>query len=110
MIGVRWHEELEGRCNRCGEYWPLTREFWYPSCGMGRCRTCILEVRRNYTSTSAERRHAYYNAKRRHAEYVAKREHYLALSHAYRAAHRDQINKQQRERYHARRRAAQWAA
>lgn len=40
MIGVRFREELEGRCDACGEYWPITSEFWRLDEALRRCRAC----------------------------------------------------------------------
>lgn len=33
-------EGFELRCETCGEYWPLTLEFWSPPHGMTRCKGC----------------------------------------------------------------------
>ena len=41
MTGVRFHEDWEGKCDACAQWWPLTDEFWYPRQGVRRCRACI---------------------------------------------------------------------
>ena len=57
MTGVRIRDgEFEGRCDYCGEYLPLTFEFWAQ--GVRRCKACLREYKklrqRGYAATHAE--------------------------------------------------------
>ena len=41
---VRYHEDcFELKCGMCGEFWPLTMEFWRPRNGLQRCIACWRE-------------------------------------------------------------------
>jgi hypothetical protein len=41
---VRFREEFEMRCEKCGEWWPLTLEFWDPLHGVNRCTACLRDA------------------------------------------------------------------
>lgn len=44
---VRFSEDtlcFEMLCMVCGEYWPLTLEFWEPPRGLWRCKACVREA------------------------------------------------------------------
>ena len=48
MNGVRIRDgEFEGKCDYCGEFLPLTGEFWpMRNAGLRRCKACIREYKR----------------------------------------------------------------
>lgn len=43
---IRFREEFEMRCDRCGEWLPLTALFWNPRQSLARCRACTSEAHR----------------------------------------------------------------
>lgn len=103
----RWREDgWQLQCRTCGDWWPLTVEFYDPKHGTARCRACWAEYQRQYqrgrrldegvvTGIRAARR----------AKYRANREAHLAATRRWKAANRERIAAYQRE-YRARRKAA----
>ena len=46
-------------CAACGEWWPLSREFWYVRrCGRAQCRACLRESTRRWNDRNPDRRRA----------------------------------------------------
>lgn len=50
MTGCRWREDtgFEGQCDKCRQWWPLDKDYWYLNYGMRRCRACHREERTAY--------------------------------------------------------------
>ncbi len=113
---VRWREDVgwEYRCDACTErgegmrFWPLTEEYWNHRRGMARCRACWLafdrQKAREYRATHREARLAYERER-----YRANRRVYLIKRREYYERRKDYIRAKARERYYARKAAAQAA-
>ena len=103
-IPVRHRDgDFQLRCEYCREWWPLDLEFWYPTNGLRRCKSCTSEYKklkeRGRRNDEAVR--ALKNTKAR-MKYAANRESYLAKNRAWRAANKERIsayNKAWRERH-----------
>lgn len=106
-VSVRYDRkegEFVMRCDSCAAsgqtkaYWPLSLEFWNPTCGLQVCRACHNLRRRMARRQTPEERRA-----KQRAYYWSHRDHRLAWRHAYHAQHRDEINARRRARYAERR-------
>jgi hypothetical protein len=106
--GVRYREDtFEGKCDRCGEWWEITPEFWQTrKAGFRRCRACIAECARKAEFTrrrrlglevvaSAERDRWHHDA-----EYRERRRAYMA---EWRARNRERVRESKRAWYAAHR-------
>jgi hypothetical protein len=87
---IRFRDEVEVRCDACGDWWPLTREFWWPNGRnvggliLGRCRGCK-------------------NDHRKVREAVSRTDKQRAGERRYYARNRERILARNRERYAKRR-------
>jgi hypothetical protein len=110
MTGVRIRDDaFEGKCEYCGEYLPLTAEFWpMHNAGVRRCKACLREYKRlkqqGYTGSV---RQAVWRANQRvHYRSLPfeEKERRRELNRAWKEAHRDHIaeyNRAYRERQRA---------
>jgi hypothetical protein len=90
---VRYRDgEFELACHMCGDWWPITLEFWRPSNGMQRCKACWREYHRiherNRTADEAIRLVKNYKGRIRYAERAAERR---AYNRAWKAANRERV-------------------
>ena len=110
MTGVRMRDDgFEGRCEYCGEYLPLTVEFWEARGGLRRCKACLREYRRLFQrGYTGDPRKAVWRANQR-AHYRSlsfeEKERRREVNRVWKAAHREQIAAYNRA-YKARTRAA----
>ena len=112
MRDVRVRDDaFEGRCDYCGEYLPLTAEFWpMRNAGLRRCKACVREYKRlHQRGYRGSLRLALWRANQR-ATYRAltfeEKERRREVNRQWKAAHRDHIAEYNRA-YRARvRRAA----
>ena len=113
VTGVRVRDgEFEGRCEYCGEWLPLTADFWPVRVdargwtqGLRRCKACLREYKRlRQQGYRGSIRQALWRANAR-AHYrampIEERERRNAYNRAWKAAHREHVaayNRTYRER------------
>jgi hypothetical protein len=111
MRDVRIREgEFEGKCDYCGEYLPLTFEFWpRENHGLRRCKACLREYKRlRQEKYKGSLRLAVWRANQRvHYRSLApeERARRLEANRQWKAAHREHIAAYNRA-YRERRKAA----
>lgn len=102
---VRLREDFEMRCDDCGDWWPLTMEYWGAQRALSRCRACWNAYtrlkQRGYLADEARREVARTRAR---LSYQMRKSHRRASNAAWRAAHKEHIaayNKEYRARHKA---------
>ena len=97
MRGVRVREDaFEGQCDYCGEYLPLSPEFWpMTNAGLRRCKACLREYKRlKQQGYTGDPRQALWRANQR-ATYRSlsfeEKERRRETNRAWKAAHREHI-------------------
>lgn len=90
--------EWELRCRTCGDWWPLTLEFYNPRHGTARCKACWREYQRLYEQgRRADQTVAIGIRAAQRAKYHANRDVRRASSRRWKAANRARIAAYQRE-------------
>ena len=99
-------EGFEGQCDYCGDWWPLTVEFWYPKHGLRRCKACWATYHREHEagrrSDDILRR---LKNQRDRERYYTNRPARLAANRKWKEANRERVAEYNRA-YRERRRAA----
>lgn len=90
--------EWELRCRTCGDWWPLTLDFYTPRHGTARCKACWREYQRLYQHGRRQDPSVVLGIRAsQRAKYRATREQRLACTRRWKAANRERIAAYQRE-------------
>lgn len=83
---------FEAKCLYCGEWWPITLEYWKPRGGMARCKACWTLYHRMHEA--GRRLDEFVVEAKRQAERIRYRTHRparLTANLAWKAAHKEHI-------------------
>ena len=109
-VPPRWRDDVwELRCRSCGDWWPLTEDFYSPRHGVARCKACWAAYwagwQRNKMSEDGVRRQRQDAQRAKYAADPELRARRAAALKAWKDANREHVRAYARELY-ARKRAA----